>query len=220
MSNTQPTIISLIRHGQVHNPQKVIYGRLPGFELSDLGKQQAEATADYLKHAALTAIYSSPLLRARQTAGIVRTYHPGIALQIAEQVNEVTFLFEGQPMANMADRNWDLYTGVGAEYEQPEDVVARVTPFLLTLRDTYPGQHLAIVSHGDVIAFTLLWFNNRELIPQNKHTLDTFGFSDDYPAPASISNLIYYSSDPAEKPRLQYVKPYGETLEDWGASPR
>lgn len=220
MSKIQSTTLSLIRHGQVHNPEKVIYGRLPGFGLSDLGKRQVEGAADYLKNAAITAVYSSPLLRARQTAEIVLKYHPDLSVQIAEPINEVSFRFEGQPMENMADRNWDLYTGVSAEYEQPGDVVARVTQFLATLRCSHPGQHIALVTHGDVIAFTILWYNNRELIPQNKHSLDTLGFADDYPSPASLFNIIYTTSDPAEKPRLEYVKPYDATLEDGGLSPR
>ncbi len=214
------TIISLIRHGQVHNPEKIIYGRLPGFGLSDLGKLQVEGTAQYLKNAPISAVYSSPLLRARQSAGILLKHHPDLVLQIAEPINEVRFLFEGQPMENMAERNWDLYTGVNAAFEQPSDVVARVTVFLSQLRDAHPGEHVVLVTHGDVIAFTVLWFSKCELIPQNKHTLDTLGFADDYPAPASVFNILYTSNDPGGKPTIEYIKPYDAALEDGGVSPR
>ena len=220
MAKNKTTTISFIRHGQVHNPEKVIYGRLPGFGLSDLGVRQVEGTASFLDKVELAAIYSSPLLRARQTADIILQYHQELSVKIANSINEVRFQFEGQPMANMADRNWDLYTGVSDEFEQPEDIIARVKPFLFSLRNTYPAQHVALVTHGDVIAFTLLWLSNRDLIPQNKHTLDTLGLSDDYPAPASITNLLYCTSDPAESPQLHYSKPYDASLEDQGTSPR
>lgn len=220
MSDNKTTTISFIRHGQVYNPEKVIYGRLPGFGLSGLGKSQAEGTAEYLKNTSLTAIYSSPLLRARQTAEIIGKHHPHIKVQTTESINEVMFEFEGQPMANMASRNWDLYTGTKAPYEQPTDILNRIKPFLNTLRDAYPGQHIALVTHGDVIAFTLLWINDCALIPQNKHSLDNFGIVDDYPAPASLSTLIYKSRESEEKPVLQYVKPYDTNLEDRGVSPR
>jgi broad specificity phosphatase PhoE len=214
------TTISFIRHGQVYNPEKLIYGRLPGFGLSDMGKRQVEGTADYLKQISLAAIYSSPLLRARQTADLIHHYHRQLSIKTASPINEVRFQFEGQPMENMKARNWDLYTGVSPDFEQPIDIVNRVKPFLYDLREQYPGKHIALVTHGDVIAFTLLWLYKRALIPQNKHTLDSIGLADDYPAPASITNLIYSTSSRGEIPRLQYVKPYDASLEDQGVSPR
>ena len=220
MSDNQQTTISLIRHGQVYNPGRVIYGRLPGFGLSNMGKRQVESTAEYLRLTNLAVIYSSPLLRARETADIIQQFHKDQSVMIADPINEVRFQFEGQPMDNMADRNWDLYTGTSDEFEKPGDIINRVQPFLYSLRHKYSGQQLALITHGDVIAFTLLWVYNRELLPQNKHTLDTLGINDDYPAPASITNLIYSLGDPSATPQLEYIKPYDASLEDQGVSPR
>lgn len=64
------TTIHLMRHGEVHNPQRILYGRLPGFRLSDLGQKMAESSAQGLVEAGadLALIVASPLLRTQQTA--------------------------------------------------------------------------------------------------------------------------------------------------------
>ncbi len=62
------TIVHVVRHGEVYNPDRVLYGRLPGFRLSDRGVEQAAITADYLAQRPIAYIVSSPLDRARQTA--------------------------------------------------------------------------------------------------------------------------------------------------------
>ncbi len=219
-SSTCSTRISFVRHGHVHNPEQVVYGRLPGFGLSELGKQQAEAAASYLRDAPLPAVFSSPMLRARQTAEYLLRYHRDVPLIIAEAINEVRFFFEGHPMETLTARNWDLYTGVGPEYEQPADLIQRVQPWLTQVRAHYAGQQVAAVTHGDVIAFTVLWANAAALIPANKHTLDDLGLRDEYPAPGSITTFTFSTSDPDERPTVTYVRPYGEALMDQGTSPK
>ncbi len=63
-----PTTITFIRHGEVHNPQRILYGRLPRFALSEQGRAEAQAVAATLRDVPVATVYSSPLLRARQTA--------------------------------------------------------------------------------------------------------------------------------------------------------
>jgi broad specificity phosphatase PhoE len=65
------TIIHLVRHGQVENPGRVIYGRLPGFHLSARGQRQAEAAARLLRPRRVGAIWASPLERAQETAAVI-----------------------------------------------------------------------------------------------------------------------------------------------------
>jgi broad specificity phosphatase PhoE len=60
--------VHLLRHGEVHNPDRVLYGRLPGFRLSDLGVRQAALAAAFLAQRPIGYLVSSPLERARQTA--------------------------------------------------------------------------------------------------------------------------------------------------------
>ncbi len=62
------TVVHLLRHGEVHNPTKILYGRLPGFRLSPLGEQMAKAAAQALAGHDITLVVSSPLERALQTA--------------------------------------------------------------------------------------------------------------------------------------------------------
>jgi broad specificity phosphatase PhoE len=218
LTSLSPTQITFVRHGQVYNPQQIVYGRLPGFPLSELGGRQARATAAALRGEPLAAVFSSPLLRAQQTAKILLADRSDVPLRTSELINEVRFLFEGRPLATMASRHWDLYTGVGPEYEQPPDVVARVRQFLAQVRRDYAGQHVLAVTHGDVIAFTTLWAFGVELTPANKHTLDAYGLSEDYPAPASLMTFTY--APDATVPAVTYHRPYGEDLADRGVSPK
>lgn len=62
------TIVHLVRHGEVHNPEKILYGRMPGYHLSARGRSQAAATAASFRDHDITYLASSPLQRARETA--------------------------------------------------------------------------------------------------------------------------------------------------------
>ncbi len=220
MTTSQPTQITFIRHGQVYNPERVVYGRLPGFPLSKLGERQAQAAAEALRDTPVAAVFSSPLVRAQQTAQILLAERSDVPLYTSEALNEVRFFFEGQPLETMFARNWDLYTGVDPAYEQPPDVVARAREFLAQVRREYAGRRVVAVSHGDVIAFTALWAFGVELIPANKHTLDVHGLAEDYPSPASLLTFTY-APDADERPTtVTYRLPYGEDLADGGVSPK
>ncbi|HZE65692.1 MAG TPA: histidine phosphatase family protein, partial [Sporichthyaceae bacterium] len=65
---TPVTLVHVVRHGEVHNPQKILYGRLPGYHLSELGVKMAERVAESFAGHDITAVVSSPLERAIQTA--------------------------------------------------------------------------------------------------------------------------------------------------------
>ncbi len=60
-----------VRHGEVHNPEGVIYSGLPGFGLSDLGRRQAASVGEALRDIPLDALYASPLDRALETAQVI-----------------------------------------------------------------------------------------------------------------------------------------------------
>lgn len=61
------TIVHLIRHGEVHNPDRILYGRLPGWTLSVRGRQMAAAVAADLSDHDITYVAASPLQRAQET---------------------------------------------------------------------------------------------------------------------------------------------------------
>jgi len=91
----QRTLVHLLRHGEVHNPSGVLYGRLPGFRLSDDGRIQAEVVAKFLAGADLAAVVASPMQRAQETAGPVAAAH-GLEIGTDERLIEAGNLFEGQ----------------------------------------------------------------------------------------------------------------------------
>jgi broad specificity phosphatase PhoE len=197
-----------------------VYGRLPGFPLSELGERQAQMAAAALRDAPLAAVFSSPLVRAQQTAQILLAECPDVPFCTSELINEVRFFFEGQPLMAMVSRNWDLYSGVDPAFDQPPDVVARAREFLAQVRREYAGQHIVAVSHGDVIAFTALWAFGANLVPANKHTLNAYGLDEDYPAPASLMTFTYAPGANERPTTVAYRRPYGEDLADHGMSPK
>lgn len=192
---SEPTRISFVRHGRVHNPQKIIYGRLPRFRLNDQGAIEARAAAKRLKNARLAALYSSPMLRARQTAREILSYHNGLRLRVSSLINEVCSPYQGRPNAEADRVNWNLYAGTGCDFEQPTAIAGRVARFIGRSRRRYPGRQVAAVTHGDVIAFTVLWAMGIE--PHADHRLDMrrHGFPDRYPATGSIVTLVFESAD-------------------------
>jgi broad specificity phosphatase PhoE len=65
---TEKTVVHLLRHGEVENPKGILYGRLPGYHLSEDGVLMAKAVAAWLTGRDVTALFSSPMERARETA--------------------------------------------------------------------------------------------------------------------------------------------------------
>ena len=65
---SERTTVHLLRHGEVYNPEKILYGRLPGYHLSDLGREMADLAAAALAPRDVVEVWSSPLERAQETA--------------------------------------------------------------------------------------------------------------------------------------------------------
>jgi broad specificity phosphatase PhoE len=177
------TTISFIRHGQVENPGQLYYGRLPRFALSALGRQQAQAAADALGGVELCAVYSSPMLRTRQTAQMIASHYPGLRVRISRKLNEVYSPFDGCTQQALMSRGWDVYTGAPAPYEQPEDILRRAQDFIAQVLRRHPGRHSAAVTHGDLILFLTRWANNQPLRGRDEPFR--------YPEPASITTLTF-----------------------------
>ena len=200
--------IHLVRHGEVHNPQQVLYGRLSGFRLSDQGRRQAEAAGRHLAGQSIRSVFTSPMLRAQQTAEAIIGYHKGLKLHTEDLLNEVCTPFEGLSGSEIDARNGDMYSGTADCFEQPEDIVARARRFIGRHLHGNAGQAVIGVTHGDVIVFTVLWAMGQALTPSNKNRLKKAGFPASYPALASITTLIFNSGSGEERPRIEYVRPY------------
>ena len=72
---TEKTIVHVMRHGEVYNPDKVLYGRLPDYHLSERGRAQAQRVADWLAARDIVYVVASPLERAQETAGPIAEHH-------------------------------------------------------------------------------------------------------------------------------------------------
>jgi broad specificity phosphatase PhoE len=105
-------LLHLVRHGEVHNPDGVLYGRIPGFHLSDLGHRMAEAAAQSLHGHPVTALFASPLQRAQESA---QPWSSAFGLDITtdERLIEPTNRFEGKtfefgPQLLLRPASWPL----------------------------------------------------------------------------------------------------------------
>lgn len=91
---TTQTIVHLLRHGEVHNPRGVLYGRMPGFGLSELGRRMAQQVADVVGDRDITHLVASPLERAQETAGPLATRR-GLEISTDERIIESSNVFQG-----------------------------------------------------------------------------------------------------------------------------
>ncbi|ATB35881.1 hypothetical protein CYFUS_001295 [Cystobacter fuscus] len=195
MTDTRPTVVLLVRHADVHNPRQVFYGRLPGFRLSDLGLKQANFLAEHLASEPIRVFYTSPLLRARQTAAVLARRHPGIAIHRVMDLQEVRTRWMGAPV--------DEVPIFGNLYEPPRDpgdetiaqLAERVSQTLLRIARKHPGQVVCCVSHGDAISSANSLF--RGLPPE------LVSIRGDYSAQqCSVTRLTFTPS--SELPVLEY----------------
>jgi broad specificity phosphatase PhoE len=86
--------VHLVRHGEVDNPEGVLYGRLPGYRLSEAGRMMAKAAADYLAGRDVTVVWSSPLERAIETAEPIAAEF-GLSAEVDARLIEPWNHFEG-----------------------------------------------------------------------------------------------------------------------------
>ncbi len=155
------TTVHWVRHGEIHNPRKILPGRLPSFYLSKAGKKQAKMAADYLKRKSISVIYTSPLERCIETAEILRKLVKCNLQQISD-LNEVKTPREGESLDKLEKDNFNLYKKMYIEQggETMEEVYTRISRVLTRILQKYKGQNVVCVTHGDLIVFLklkLLW---------------------------------------------------------------
>ena len=89
--------VHVIRHGEVENPRKILYGRQPGWSLSERGKAMAEGLGEWSKSIEIGALHVSPLQRAQETATPISVIN-GIPITTDERLIEAKNVFEGHPI--------------------------------------------------------------------------------------------------------------------------
>lgn len=87
-------LIHLVRHGEVHNPGGVLYGRIEGFHLSELGHRMAQAAADSMAGHDIRGLYASPLQRTQESAAPWAARF-GLDIQVDPRLIEPANMFEG-----------------------------------------------------------------------------------------------------------------------------
>ncbi len=141
-----------MRHGEVHNPTRVLYGRLPEFRLSEAGREMARQAADYVHRLTrpVTALACSPLLRTRQSAEPFTELF-GMDPVVDERVIEPTNVFEGQRMSRALRNpaNWrHLRRPEIPSWGEPyAEVVARMRAAMNDAWNAVPSGDVVIVSH-------------------------------------------------------------------------
>jgi len=95
MLSAMSSTVHLTRHGEVENPQKILYGRQPGWRLSSRGQQMAEVLGEWSKSIDLGALHVSPLQRAQETAAPIAKAH-NIEITTDERLIEAGNIFEGK----------------------------------------------------------------------------------------------------------------------------
>lgn len=147
------TKVHVMRHGEVHNPEGILYGRLPGYRLSERGRAQAQAVADALAGNDIVAVVASPLQRAQETATPIAAAH-GLVLGTDDQLIESANYFEGKRMSpgDGVWKNpqvwWQVRNPLTPSWGEPyKQVAARMTAAVHRARDLADGHEVVCVSH-------------------------------------------------------------------------
>ena len=160
------TTIHLMRHGEVHNPRGVLYGRLPGYHLSERGVAMAERVAGHLsgaldghpgdrrpERADVVAVFASPMERAQETAAPIAAAF-GLDIRTDDRLLEAENRFEGKTVgvgdgALRHPRHWPLLVNPfrpswGEPYRRQVD---RMMAVVAEAREAARGHEAVLVSH-------------------------------------------------------------------------
>jgi broad specificity phosphatase PhoE len=147
----ETTVVHLLRHGEVHNPTGILYGRLPGFRLSPAGELMAKKAARWFAGRDVVHLVSSPLERARQTAQPIAD-ELGLPVEIDERLTEAGNAFEGTrfggPRVAHPAVLWRLRNPWRPSWGEPYvEIAARMLAAVEAARDAARGHEAVCVSH-------------------------------------------------------------------------
>ncbi|MGA9746653.1 MAG: histidine phosphatase family protein [Nocardioides sp.] len=164
------TTVHLLRHGEVHNPDGVLYGRMDGYHLSELGGRMAQRAADALADRDVAFVAASPLERAQETAAPVASAH-GLEVGTDARVIESGNAFQGKRFGMGDHVLWKpaawrhLWNPWRPSWGEPYvEVVARMKAAVADARDAALGREAVLVSHQLPIWMTRLHAENRSYL--------------------------------------------------------
>ena len=147
------TVVHLLRHGEVHNPTGVLYGRMADFRLSALGREMAQTVGDHLADHDLTMVVASSLDRAQETAAPIASAH-GLPITTDDRVIEADNYFEGKTFG-VGDgslrypKHWPkLVNPFKPSWGEPyEEIADRMLAAIADVRRAARGHEAVIVTH-------------------------------------------------------------------------
>lgn len=199
------TVVHFLRHGEVHNPEGILYGRLPGYRLSDRGEQQAKTVAEFLTDREITRVVASPLQRAQQTAEPIAAGFR-LDVDIDEQLIEADNRFEGQRVsvgdgALRSPRHWPklwnpFRPSWGESYLQ---IAHRMLGAAQRAREAADGHEAVCVSHQLPIWTLRRFLEGKPMWHDPRRRQCSL---------ASLTSLVFRGE---ELVRIAYVEPAGGT---------
>jgi len=202
----ETTVVHLLRHGEVHNPAGILYGRLPGFRLSEAGELMAKKAARWFVDRDVVHLVSSPLERARQTAQAIAE-ELGLPVEIDDRLIEASNQFEGTrfggPRVAHPAVLWRLRNPWRPSWGEPYvEIAARMLAAVEAARDAARGHEAVCVSHQLPIWTLRLHLEGRRYVhdPRRREC-----------ALASVTSLTY-RGDTFES--IGYAEPGGPTGPD------
>ncbi|QUC64366.1 histidine phosphatase family protein [Nitrosopumilus sp. K4] len=170
--------IIFLRHGQAkNNTERILAGRTPGIPLTDKGVDQAQKAAEFLEHMNISAIYSSPIERAKNTAEIVGK-HNSVDVRIDERLIELDMgKFTGMPYDEIFSSHGNVfmkfYNGeleiAHNGVETFDQVKKRVLGIVDDVLENHPDENVVLVTHMDPIKAMLATIV--DLSPKNLYEL-------------------------------------------------
>ena len=209
----EKTVVHLLRHGEVHNPEKVLYGRLPGYRLSVTGEAMALAAAEWLadsvvSHPPITRVVSSPLERAQQTAAPIAG-KLDLPVEIDDRLIEAGNAFEGLRVGvgdgalRSPQHWWKLRNPFRPSWGEPYvEIAARMLAAVEAARDAARGAAVVCVSHQLPIWTLRLHLEGRRYVHDPRRRQCGL---------ASVTSLTY---DGDRFVGLSYAEPAGATPSD------
>lgn len=147
------TTIYFLRHGEVNNPRGIWYGRMPRMALSPEGRKQITQAAQLLLSDNITSIYSSPLLRAKQSGQILAATLKPRQIHSSTKLLEIKSHFQGVPFSYIKEIKADFFSPKNRlpDDETLTDILNRMLKFCHQIAKKHCGDNIVAVSHGDPI---------------------------------------------------------------------
>lgn len=216
LCETEPmvsTTVHLVRHGEVHNPDKVLYGRLPDFHLSDLGAQMARRVGQWFlgddgtrPKADIAVVIASPLERAQETAAPTAEAF-GLEIGTDDRLIEAANHFEGTrigvgPGALWRPRHWAaLRNPFRPSWGEPyREIVDRMHAAVADARALALGREVVLVSHQLPVWEARLAYEGRRLWHDPRRRECTL---------ASVTSLVF---DADRLTAVRYCEPVADLL--------